>query len=87
MVKRISYFARKSIRDGVPGCHEVAGFAFDVIDIFEENGWDWTYHAFREWSGWSVEYGNDPKDTQPAAAPTGRQQLLRKWFAKNRKPW
>jgi len=59
----------------------------DVIDILEENGWDWTYHAFREWSGWSVEYGNDPKDTQPAAAPTGRQQLLRKWFAKNRKPW
>ena len=27
----------------------------DCIDIFEEYGWDWTYHAFREWDGWSVE--------------------------------
>src|SRR5690606_37499685 len=24
----------------------------DVISVFEENGWDWTYHAFREWHGW-----------------------------------
>lgn len=28
----------------------------DLIDIFEEFGWDWTYHAFREWSGWSLEH-------------------------------
>ena len=28
----------------------------DLIDIFGEYGWDWTYHAFREWSGWSVEH-------------------------------
>lgn len=28
----------------------------DCIDVFEEYGWDWTYHAFREWSGWSVEH-------------------------------
>jgi len=27
----------------------------DVISIFEEYGWDWSYHAFREWPGWSVE--------------------------------
>ena len=27
----------------------------DCIEIFEEYGWDWTYHAFREWDGWSVE--------------------------------
>ncbi|MBM4049484.1 MAG: glycoside hydrolase family 5 protein, partial [Planctomycetes bacterium] len=30
----------------------------DLIDIFEANGWDWSYHAFREWSGWSVEHGD-----------------------------
>jgi hypothetical protein len=27
----------------------------DVIDLFEEYGWDWSYHAFREWDGWSVK--------------------------------
>jgi formylglycine-generating enzyme required for sulfatase activity len=28
----------------------------DLIDIFGDYGWDWTYHAFREWKGWSVEH-------------------------------
>lgn len=28
----------------------------DVMTICEENGWDWTYHAFREYEGWSVEH-------------------------------
>lgn len=58
----------------------------DLIDIFEARGWDWTYHAFREWSGWSVEHGSDPTDTRPASAPTDRQRLLCDWFSKNQKP-
>lgn len=28
----------------------------DCIALFNEYGWDWTYHAFREWAGWSVEH-------------------------------
>ena len=28
----------------------------DAISLFAEYGWDWTYHAFREWRGWSVEH-------------------------------
>jgi len=28
----------------------------DCIAIFAEYGWDWTYHAFREWGAWSVEH-------------------------------
>ena len=28
----------------------------DCIDLFAEYGWDWTYHAFREWGAWSVEH-------------------------------
>jgi len=58
----------------------------DLTDIFEENGWDWTYHAFREWDGWSVEHGDDPKDRSPSKTQTDREKLLRSWFAKNRKP-
>ena len=58
----------------------------DVIDIFEEHGWDWSYHAFREWNGWSVEHGPDRTDTRPATQPTDRQLLLQQWFGKNEKP-
>jgi hypothetical protein len=57
----------------------------DVIDLFEEYGWDWSYHAFREWDGWSVEHGPDKTNHQPAAQPTDRQKLLKKWFALNKK--
>ncbi len=55
----------------------------DCISLFEEFGWDWSYHAFREWSGWSVEYGSDPKDTKPSETQTSREILLRGWFGKN----
>lgn len=58
----------------------------DVIEIFERHGWDWSYHAFREWNGWSVEHGPDRDDARPAAQPTDRQLLLRQWFGQNRKP-
>lgn len=55
----------------------------DLIDIFEENQWDWAYHAFREWPGWSVEHIGNKNNTQRASSPTDRQQLLMNWFAKN----
>jgi hypothetical protein len=58
----------------------------DLIDIFEAHDWDWSYRAFREWDGWSVEHGNDPKDHHRAKATTDREELLRSWFAKNAKP-
>ncbi|MFO7975939.1 MAG: cellulase family glycosylhydrolase [Candidatus Hydrogenedentota bacterium] len=58
----------------------------DVIELFEEYGWDWTYHAFREWDGWSVEHGPDPENHKPSETPTQRQKLLLDWFAKNEKP-
>ena len=58
----------------------------DVIDLFEEQGWDWSYHAFREWPGWSVEHTTDPDDWDPSPAPTDRERLLRKWFGQNARP-
>lgn len=58
----------------------------DCIEIFEENGWDWAYHAFREWDGWSVEHGPDPADRRPASAPTNRALLLRGFYGRNAKP-
>ncbi|HPD17742.1 MAG TPA: cellulase family glycosylhydrolase [Planctomycetota bacterium] len=58
----------------------------DVIDVMEEQGWDWAYHAFREWDGWSVEHGGDRDDRTPTKTPTPREALLRFWFAKNARP-
>ena len=32
----------------------------DCISLFEEFGWDWTYHSFREARWWNVETVIDP---------------------------
>ncbi len=61
-----------------------ADYLRDVIEIFEELGWDWSYHAFREWHGWDVEIGPDPNDRKRGDAPNARQTVLRKAFEKNR---
>jgi hypothetical protein len=49
-------------------------------------GWDWTYHAYREWDGWSVEHNSDPNNHEPTTEPTKRKKLLLDWFGKNKKP-
>ncbi|RRJ97702.1 hypothetical protein Ga0100231_004240 [Opitutaceae bacterium TAV4] len=66
-----------------PGSDE---YIKDMIDLFEEYGWDWTYHAYREWHGWSAEHGPDIKNESPSPEPTPREKLLRSWFSKNTKP-
>ena len=62
-----------------------AQYLSDCIELFEEYGWDWTYHAYREWDGWSVEHGSDPNDHNPTSEPTDRKKLLLKWFGRNEK--
>ena len=49
----------------------------DCISVFNEYGWDWTYHAFRESRIWSVEHeGTDRDHLWPAATDTPRKQVL-----------
>lgn len=55
----------------------------DVIELFEEYGWDWSYHAFREWDGWSVEHGAVKGDRRRSATRTDRETLLKDWFRNN----
>ncbi|MDR3708122.1 MAG: cellulase family glycosylhydrolase [Capsulimonadaceae bacterium] len=55
----------------------------DVIDIYEANHWDWAYHAFREWQGWSAEYPADQAATAPSASETERARMLKSYFALN----
>lgn len=66
-----------------PGAEQ---YLADCIDLFEEYGWDWTYHAFREWPGWSVEHADLPADKshhEKAVAETARAKVLKAWFARN----
>lgn len=54
----------------------------DWISVFEEYGWDWSFHAYREWSGWSVEHSDDKNLEQPVS-DTARKQVLLKYFKRN----
>ena len=49
----------------------------DCIGLFEEYGWAWTYHAFRESGVWNVEWEGPGRDSLgPAAADTPRKKAL-----------
>lgn len=54
----------------------------DVITVFEENGWDWCYHAFREADCWDAEMGPTPSDKQRLPS-TPRMELLKTYFNRN----
>ena len=53
----------------------------DAIGLFGEYGWDWTYHAFREWPGWSVEHEGTDKDRMTSSADNPRKRVLLDGFA------
>jgi len=62
----------------------------DLIDIFEEYGWDWIYCAFRVANCWNVELNDLPYEVKggvPATTPTGRMLVLRHWFDQNQSPY
>ena len=59
----------------------------DCIELFEEYGWSWCYHAYREWPAWDVEYTNDPGwgvgTWIKAGAETARKRELLKGLSRN----
>jgi aryl-phospho-beta-D-glucosidase BglC (GH1 family) len=65
-----------------PG-NSTCNYLNDCIELFEEYGWNWDYHAFREWQGWDVEMIGDKDHPQHSPVPTDRQLLLMEWFKKN----
>ena len=48
----------------------------DCIELFDEQGWDWCYHAFNEWRGWNVEYAGDSLETLRRVGDTPRKRVL-----------
>lgn len=63
-----------------------AQYLSDCIGIFEEAGWDWTYHAFREWDGWSVEHTGTPGKLEKSKTDTDRRKVLLDSFKRNPQP-
>ena len=57
----------------------------DCIAIFEEYGWDWSYHAFREAKIWSLEHEGESWSTLRPSTDNPRKQILLNGFRKNRK--
>jgi len=61
-----------------------ASYLDELVSIFEEYKWDWTYHAFREWDGWSLEHEGTPTNIRRAEKDTDRKQIMLKYFNKNK---
>lgn len=61
----------------------------DVIDIMEDYGWDWTFHAFREAPMWSVEHVYDGMFRGAKAVPSSdnpRMRALKEGLKRGLKP-
>ena len=61
-----------------------ADYLRDAIEVFEENGWDWTYHAFREWRPWSVEHEGVSSAEMKPSSDNDRMRVLKEAFAAGR---
>ncbi|MEY3896185.1 MAG: hypothetical protein RLZZ214_1705 [Verrucomicrobiota bacterium] len=57
----------------------------DALAVFESHGWDWSYHAFREWHGWNLELGPDRNQLTPEQLPNARLNALLKWTRQNQR--
>ena len=68
------YVGEFSAAAWAPGAGE---YLRDCIDLFNEFGWDWTYHAFRESRVWDVEMeGADYPSMSPASDSPRKRALL-----------
>ncbi|PAW79929.1 MAG: hypothetical protein B9S32_00975 [Verrucomicrobia bacterium Tous-C9LFEB] len=64
-----------------------AQYLRENIEIFEKYGWDWTYHAFREYNGWSLEMDSQYLGAQPPTPVEGltdRGQVIMEFMKQNR---
>lgn len=60
----------------------------DVLQVMEDYDFDYSYHAFREWSGWSLEHSNVESETEKQSNTTtnDRKEAMLYWLAKNELP-
>ena len=60
-----------------------AAYLADATALFEEYGWDWTYHAFAEWHGWSIQHDEIKTNTSPSPTQSPRATVLQNLFLLN----
>jgi aryl-phospho-beta-D-glucosidase BglC (GH1 family) len=56
----------------------------DLIEVYEEYGFSWAYHAFRENQLWDIEMSNYDKTDTIRVETTPRKELLIKAFSLNK---
>ena len=57
----------------------------DCIALFNEYGWDWTYHALRESKSWNVELAPDAAGKLVPSSDTPRKRALMNGFVQRNK--
>ena len=65
-----------------------ADYLKDCLGLFEEYGWDWTYHAFRESPAWSLEHGDSKADKERIEDPSklgARAKVVKEYLNLNGK--
>lgn len=55
----------------------------DLFNMFEKNGVDYLFHAWREDNTWSIEHDSDPDNNDPVAGMTDRAALIQQYYMKN----
>jgi hypothetical protein len=73
-----------AIRTAPPGT--AAAYLADVTSLFEKHGFDWSYHAYREWQGWSLEHEGPLDRPRPADSPTDRAEVITALLRLNQRP-
>jgi len=64
----------------------------DVLELIEEQQWSWAYHAFGEWHGWSLLYGEEfwKEGMEPRPKPvdyeTERAKVIKSFLRTHRAP-
>lgn len=65
---------------------DAARYLRENIEIFEQHGWDWTYHAFREFNGWSPEHDDvysTPEKARKSEGLNDRGEVLVEFLKRN----
>ena len=58
-------------------------YLHDCIRWFEQWGWNWSYHSWREYQGWDAEMSNTDPNDLTRYRDTPRMRLLRGYYRLN----
>jgi len=58
----------------------------DLIDIFDKEGWSWTYHQYRGWTGWDAEVDSENQYITLHSSTAPIFMLLKQYFYQDGSP-